>query len=193
MTMQPPEIYVSTDIESDGPLPGPNSMLSFGSVALDENGEVLGKFYATLDLLPESEPNPDTMKWWAEPKQAQAWAAARLNPQPPKVAMKAYVEWVEALPGKPVFVAYPAGFDFLFMYTYMVRFAGRSPFSFSALDIKSYACAMLGKTYRESVKKNMPKRWFPKDMPHTHNALDDAREQGQLFISMLRENKARPR
>ena len=27
------EIYVSTDIEADGPIPGPNSMLSFGSAA----------------------------------------------------------------------------------------------------------------------------------------------------------------
>jgi len=191
--MQPSEIYVSTDIESDGPIPGPNSMLSFGSVALDETGEVLGKFYATLDLLPEAAGDPDTMRWWAEPKQAQAWAAARLNPQPPKVAMEAYVKWVDALPGRPVFVAYPAGFDFTYVYWYMMRFVGRSPFSFSALDIKTFAMAVLGKTYRESVKKNMPKRWFPENLPHTHNALDDAREQGQLFINILRENKARPR
>ena len=28
-----PEIYVSTDIEADGPIPGPHSMLSFGSAA----------------------------------------------------------------------------------------------------------------------------------------------------------------
>jgi hypothetical protein len=28
-----PEIYVSTDIEADGPIPGMNSMLSFGSAA----------------------------------------------------------------------------------------------------------------------------------------------------------------
>ena len=27
------EIFVSTDVEADGPIPGPNSMLSFGSAA----------------------------------------------------------------------------------------------------------------------------------------------------------------
>jgi hypothetical protein len=27
------EVYVSTDIETDGPIPGPNSMLSFASAA----------------------------------------------------------------------------------------------------------------------------------------------------------------
>lgn len=191
--MQPPEIYISTDIESDGPIPGPNSMLSFGSVAFDEAGKELGSFYRTLDLLPGATGDPDTMKWWAKPENAKAWEAARLNPQTPAFAMMEYVTWVESLPGKPVFVAYPAGFDFTFVYVYMMKFVGRSPFSFSALDIKSYACAILGKTYRESVKKNMPQRWFAGLPKHTHNALDDAREQGMLFIRMMRENKARPR
>lgn len=32
------EIYVSTDIETDGPIPGPNSMLSFGSAAFTAEG-----------------------------------------------------------------------------------------------------------------------------------------------------------
>jgi hypothetical protein len=31
--MSSKEIYVSTDVEADGPIPGPNSMLSFGSAA----------------------------------------------------------------------------------------------------------------------------------------------------------------
>jgi hypothetical protein len=189
--MQPPEIYVSTDIESDGPIPGPNSMLSFGSVALDETGKELGEFYTTLDLLPGAAGDPDTMKWWAT--KSEAWEAARRHPKDPKLAMEAYVAWVNALPGRPVFVAYPAGFDFTYVYWYMMKFAGRSPFSFSALDIKTFAMAVLGKTYRESVKKNMPKRWFPENLPHTHNALDDAREQGQLFINILTESRARPR
>ena len=33
----------------------------------------------------------------------------------------------------------------------------------------------------------MPKRWFD-EAPHTHNALDDAVEQGRLFCNMLQEN-----
>jgi len=32
------ECYVSTDIEADGPIPGPNSMLSFGSAAFLADG-----------------------------------------------------------------------------------------------------------------------------------------------------------
>jgi len=55
------------------------------------------------------------MSWWAS--QPEAWAACRENTQPPEQAMPAYVAWLKALPGKPVFVAYPAGFDFLFVYS----------------------------------------------------------------------------
>jgi len=57
--------------------------------------------------------------------------------------MREYLVWLKALPGKPVFVAYPAAFDFLFVYWYLIRFTGESPFSHSALDIKTYAMALL--------------------------------------------------
>ena len=100
--------------------------------------------------------------------------------------MHAYVFWLKALPGSPVSVGYPAAYDFLFVYWYLMRFVGESPFSHSALDIKTFAMALTGKTYRGSTKRDMPKRWIPKS-PHTHVALDDAIEQGQLFINMLKE------
>ena len=100
--------------------------------------------------------------------------------------MPEYAEWVRGLKAKPVFVAYPLGFDFTFVYWYLMRFAGESPFSFSAIDVKTYAMALLGKPYRQSSKRNMPRRWFD-DLPHSHVALDDAIEQGALFCNMLAE------
>lgn len=93
---------------------------------------------------------------------------------------------IEARLGRPVFVAYPAAFDFMFVYWYLIRFTGESPFSHSALDIKTYAMVLLHKPYRESTKKNMPVHWFD-PLPHTHQALDDAMEQGALFCNMLAE------
>ena len=101
--------------------------------------------------------------------------------------MRNYLHWIKGLPGRPVFVAYPAAFDFLFVYWYLIRFTGESPFSHSALDIKTYAMALLRRDYRDSVKQNMPSRWFDQ-LPHTHCALDDAIEQGALFCNMLAEN-----
>ncbi len=193
------EIYFSTDIESDGPIPGPNSMLSYGSAAFDEEGKLLATFSENLLTLPEASGAPDTMAWWSDPARKEAWEACRKDPQDPVASMKRYVAWVESVPGvvkgtdgraqNVVFVAYPAGFDFTYMYQYMIRFAGYSPFGFSALDMKSYAMAVLGEKYRYTIKRNMPKSWFgPKR--HNHVALDDAIEQGELFCQMLKAGKA---
>ncbi|HYM61768.1 MAG TPA: exonuclease [Thermoanaerobaculia bacterium] len=178
------EIYVSTDVEADGPIPGPHSMLSFGSAAFRRSGEMLSTFSANLELLPGAAPDPRTQAWWES--QPDAWAACRQDLEEPAIAMRRYVAWLRALPGKPVFVGYPAAYDFMFVYWYVMRFAGESPFSHSALDIKTAAMLALGKPYREATKKNMPRRWFG-EQPHTHVALDDAIGQGMLFCNILKE------
>jgi hypothetical protein len=52
------EIYVSTDIESDGPIPGPNSMLSFGSAAFRPDKTLVDTFERNLVTLAEATPDP---------------------------------------------------------------------------------------------------------------------------------------
>jgi hypothetical protein len=179
------EIYVSTDVETDGPIPGPHSMLSFASAAYLPDKTLVSTFAVNLETLPGAAGHPSTMGWWqAHP---EAWQACRQDLQGPESAMRKYLGWLKALPGKPVFVAYPAAFDFMFVYWYLIQFTGESPFSHSALDIKTYAMALLKTPYRESTKRHMPRRWFD-PIPHTHNALDDAIEQGALFCNMLAEN-----
>lgn len=184
------EIYVSTDVEADGPIPGPHSMLSFASAAYRADKSLVGTFARNLETLPGAAPHPDTAAWWET--QPEAWAACREDPSAPDHAMRDYAAWLDSLPGKPVFVGYPAAYDFLFVYWYLVRFAGRSPFSHSALDIKTFAMCLLGTGYRDASKRRMPKRWFD-PMPHTHVALDDAIEQGALFCNMLQEARQSPR
>ena len=180
------EIYVSTDVESDGPIPGPHSMLSFASAAFEADGNLIATTSANLETLPGASGHPDTMKWWEG--QPAAWEACRADTRPPVEVMPEYCGWLERLPARPVFVAYPAGFDFTFVYWYLIQFAGKSPFSHSALDIKTFAMSLLKKEYRASTKRAMPKRWFSK-RPHTHVALDDAIEQGELFCRMLAESR----
>ena len=67
------EIYVSTDIETDGPLAGKHSMLSIGSAAYLADKELLGTFSANLETLPASAPDPKNAAWWAT--QPDAWSA----------------------------------------------------------------------------------------------------------------------
>ncbi len=180
------EIYISTDVETDGPIPGPHSMLSLGAAAYTADKVLVSTFETNLETLPGASAHPKTAAWWET--QPEAWAACRKNLEEPAVAMHRYAAWIKSLPGSPVFVAYPAGFDFLFVYWYLIRFTGESPFSHSALDMKTFAMAVLKTDYRASTKRNMPKQWFDK-LPHTHVALDDAIEQGALFCNMLKHNR----
>src|SRR3989338_2176772 len=179
---QKPEIYVSTDVEADGPIPGMNSMLSFGSAAYLSDKTLIATFTANLETFPGAVADPKTMEWWQ--RQPEAWKACRENLQAPEKAMKDYLLWLKELPGIPVFVGYPAAYDFLFVYWYLIRFTGESPFSHSALDIKTLAMVLMKCSYRKAIKKNMPKEWFD-PLPHSHRALDDAIEQGALFCNIL--------
>lgn len=179
------EVYVSTDVETDGPIPGPHSMLSFASAAYRTDGTLLGTYSANLETLAGAQGHPETMEWWS--RQPEAWTACRTNPRLAADVMPEYVRWLRELPGTPVFVAYPAAFDFMFVYWYLIRFAGESPFRHSALDIRSYAMAVLRRPYGRSGKDSMPRHWFDAH-PHTHLALDDAIEQGALFCNILADH-----
>lgn len=191
------EMYFSVDIEADGRAPGLSSMLSIGVVAIDPvTLEFCGDFYATLQRLPEAQPDNDTMNFWDKhPKQ---WAEARHNPQDPGEVMMNLQAWVHTkrveigakhrveVEGKhphAVFVANPAGFDFTWVYYYLHRFVGESCFGFSALDMTTFASTLLGVPFTNKGK--MLPEW-ESEFPHTHNALEDARSQGDTFRKMVR-------
>lgn len=179
------EIYVSVDIEADGPIPGPHSMLSLGSAAFLEDKTLVATFSANLETLPGADSDPRTMHWWHH--FPEAWKSSRSDPRPPADVMRDYVAWLRALPGTPLFVGWPACWDFMWVYWYLVRFTGERPFGECAIDTRSYAMGMRKASFFKSGKAYLPKRWF-EDRPHTHVALDDAMEQGVMFCNMLREN-----
>lgn len=183
------ELYISIDVEADGPYPLDYSMLSFGAAAFTSNGKMIETYSANLDTLPNANQHLDTMEWWKTQK--AAWDACRQNTRPAEEVMPEFVQWVKNVKVndkkvRPVFVGYPTGFDFTFMYVYMMKFAGESPFSFSALDMKTMAMVLLRTEFRATTKRKFPKEWFGKSR-HDHIAVHDAIEQGELFIKMLRE------
>jgi hypothetical protein len=180
------EVYFSTDVETDGPTPGLNAMLSLGSAAYAETGELLGTFSVNLETLPESAPDPIVSRWWKT--QAQAYAACREKPEPATVAMPRFAKWVLATAGncRPIFVAWPVSFDFPFVAYYLNRFAECNVFGFKAIDIQSLAMGVLAEPRLGTViKDHLPRSWIP-NRAHTHVALEDALEQGELFLSIQR-------
>jgi hypothetical protein len=192
------ETYFSVDIEADGPIPGPYSMSSFAIVAFavrTNNGDIIDLdvddpkncFYAELKPISEN----------FVPEAAAIAGLDRddliKNGQDPTVAMLAAAAWIEDLStteefGKTraVFSAYPLGYDWMWFYWYLMNFAKRSPFGHSThVDIKSYFAARADKEIRVVGKRAMPSELKSK-RPHTHNALDDAREQGELARNLFR-------
>jgi hypothetical protein len=82
--------YVVTDCEFDGPIPGANSMLSFGSVAVSATGSILGEFEAVLGPLEGAVRDANTMAFWH--RHPDAWAASTENPE--LLRMLLDVSWI---------------------------------------------------------------------------------------------------
>lgn len=185
------EIFVSVDIEADGPLPGINSMLSLGAAAYKISDDVtsfekVATFSANLELAEGASPDEDTMvNFWA--KNPEAWDLCRRNPRHPRDVMAEFRLYLSNLPGKPVIVAYPLGYDFPYIYHYLIRYTGSSPIGFTGIDARSYAMAMRRTPFHETKKSQFPQRWFGPQR-HTHVAIDDAEEQGEMFCRMYLEN-----
>src|SRR5437588_1300653 len=97
------EIYVSTDVETDGPIPGVYSMLSIGSAAYLPDKTFLGGFTANLETLPGAAQHPETMRWWQG--QPDAWAASRQDVRPPEGGRRGDLAWLKARRGDPAVVA----------------------------------------------------------------------------------------
>ncbi|GAC1303584.1 MAG: hypothetical protein NVSMB19_13680 [Vulcanimicrobiaceae bacterium] len=190
-----PELYISCDIEANGPCPGLFSMLSFGLAAFTLEKKLVGTFSRNLELLDGADLDERTMKWWAQPEQAEAYEKSREHVVSPRGAMvdsKAWLDEMRAF-GRPIVCGAPSGFDFTFMYYYFQRFLGESPIGFASLDLRSYAAAVMKRQYRHVGKRQYPAEWIDENLPHTHVALDDAIEQGCIIINMIRHNLELPR
>lgn len=184
------EIYVSVDVEADGPVPGPFSMLSFGMAVCGVSGP---SGFAARD--PLSRTFYAELKPISETFDAAALAVSGLDRErlaaegrDPAEAMSAAAAWVRdaADDATPVLVAYPLGFDWMWLYWYFVRFsASGSPFGHSRhVDVKTLYSAKAGVPISRSTKRQMPATLLSR-RPHTHNALDDAVEQAELFQNLM--------
>jgi len=187
--------YVVCDIEADGPIPGPYSMISLGAVAVNREGKELGDFEINLLPLENAKPHPTTIKWFTT-HAPEALYYCKQNQVSPKEGMNKFGNWLLTLPKPRVMAAHPAPLDFMWINWYIQTFLAdrleQVPFSMpffdskgqTAFDIKSYAAAVLQKEYIEINRENYSKE-FHDNTKHTHKAIDDAREYAQLLIKLL--------
>ena len=106
----------------------------------------------------------------------------------PRQAMTQLAEWVRASAqgGEPVLVAYPISFDWSWLYWYFVRFSATgSPFNHSrCFDMKTAVALLTGVPIHRARRSELPSD-LRSDRPHTHNALDDAEEQAEVFRKIM--------
>jgi len=173
------EIYISVDVEAAGPVPSAFSMLSLGAVVV---GDPKKTFY--VELKPVNDKFvPEAMKVVGRTLQDFTKRG-----RDPKEAMTAFRDWIVSVAkaAKPVFVGFNATFDWAFVNFYFHEYLGENPFGFGGIDIKSYYMGMTGCAWEDTRSSRiMPELKGPS--PHTHNALDDAVEQAEMFKRM-REN-----
>lgn len=184
-------IYVVTDIETDGPWPGPNSMRSFASVAVSLDGVEHGRFEAVLEQLPGAAPHPKTLEWFQTIP--DMWAAATADPEPVPEVMARFVAWVKQLPGQSMFAASPIAFDGGWIDYYLRRFTSygvvQGPyeedhlFDGPGLCIRTYAAAVTGRPVADMTPSRLPREWFG-DVEHTHRAIDDALGYANLLVTL---------
>ncbi|WP_189822867.1 3'-5' exonuclease [Streptomyces finlayi] len=186
-----PSLYLSVDIEADGPIPGPYSMLSFGAAVAgrqDPDGS-----YVAHD--PEAQTFYRELRPISEEFDPAALAVSGLDRDEllakgtnPVQAMADFTAWVTEVStgvGQPVMCGYPASYDWTFLYWYLIRFTGSSPFSHSgSMDMKTLYAVKARVPLRAAVKGTMP-RELRSARRHTHHALDDALEQADLFSALM--------
>ena len=183
-----PDIYISVDIEADGPIPGEFSMLAFGlAVAATFDGKAFTS-HAPSEQTLYRELKPIAARFDPAALKAASLDRAVLarDGAEPEAAMRDAVDWVTAQAeraggARPVLVGYPVVFDWMFLHWYFVRFVGESPFGFSgALDIKTMYHQKARVIMDDAGRNDLPVE-LQASHPHTHNALDDAIEQAEIF------------
>jgi ribonuclease T len=179
-----PEVYISVDVETAGPNPNQYSMISIGAcpVTDPDNG-----FYVEIKPLSDAVVDASLAvsglsmeKLAAEGVEAGA-------------AMQQFADWIAevAPPGTvPIFVAFNAVFDWMFVDDYFQRFLGHNPFGHSAVDMKAYYMGMTGSTWAQTSMRFLSPHYLSGRFL-THNALGDARDQAELFRSLKAESEAR--
>jgi len=181
-----PELYIATDVEADGPIPGPYSMISLGMA-------VVGR----PELVFYTEIRPISDDYVPEALAVSGLDRERLLREAPAAteAMAAAAAWLDGLRelGRPVFLAAPAVFDGMFLHWYFVRFLGRNPFAVTGagIDLRSYWMGRTGRPWSKSHKDGIKKELRVEDAPHTHHAGDDAAELAAVFQAVLADRPDR--
>jgi DNA polymerase III epsilon subunit-like protein len=170
------------DVETAGPIPGfqDYSLLSIGACTTSEPPST---FYIELKPINQN----DTL----EAAKIHKLSIKRLMVEgvDPKEALSLFEQWVidQVPPGQqPVFVAFNAPFDWMFVNYYFQHYLGHNPFGHAALDIKAMYMGWAGVDWSQTSWRIISPG-YTEDVHLTHHALQDALDQARVFKKILTE------
>ena len=181
---KPDEFFISVDVETSGPNPGDYAMLSIGACTLEEPRQ---DFYIEL--------KPTKIKYKPEALEVCSLSLEKLKETgiPVEDGMRQFERWVQSVTPKnmqPVFAAFNAPFDWMFVDDYFQRYLGHNPFGHKALDMKALYMG-IRKTSWADTSYNQIIHSLGINTPLSHHALDDAIQQAELLKVLLKELKGK--
>jgi ribonuclease T len=176
------EAYIFIDIEASGPNPSQYAMLSIGACTM---GEPRDTFYVEL------QPDKDAFTEGAMAVSGLSMEGLAAEGLPPARAMEEFAAWLQDVVPEgvqPVFVAFNAPFDWMFVNDYFHRYLGHNPFGHAALDIKAYYMGLHGVAWCETSLREISHRHAGR-RKLTHHALSDAIDEAEILEAMLAEER----
>lgn len=170
-------VWIMTDVETDGAVPGLYSMISLGAVIVEPG--LTRTFYGTF--------RPISDKWDPEALQVSGHTREECLAFPEaKETMTEFHAWLERNCRKKKtrgretldarFIADNNGFDWSFVNYYFHAFLGDNPFGHSSTN--------LGSLYKGLVRDVFQSFKHLRKTAHTHHPVDDARGNAEAFLAM---------
>jgi DNA polymerase III alpha subunit (gram-positive type) len=178
--------YLSFDIETDGPTPLNNSMLSIGIVLMTLDEHIVDTVSINIKKRNDAFEDPDTMKWWKT--QPIAWEACHQNMLSPQEGMSKIAEFYKkwSLQYKLIWIAAPVCFDWMFLKSYYSSFApkdspniGFKATCISTLRDYSIKCKIISNKEFDKIIETIPRG-------EEHVAVEDAKHQGFIFVRLTK-------
>jgi ribonuclease T len=172
--------FFSIDIEASGPTPARYSMLSLGACLVTDPAVT---FY--VELQPTSlDTDPEAMAVHGLDLETH-----QRDGLPPAEGIRRFDHWVRTVcppATRPVFVAYNAPFDWMFVHDAFIRTLGRNPFGHAPLDIRAVYAGWTGRPWLEIRFEDLSHRYLHSHRL-THHALEDAVAQAEIFRGLMNE------
>ncbi len=174
------EYYIVVDIESSGPSPDRYALLSLGAATLERPSKT---FYIEFQ--------PDSDEYTEEALSISGLSIPQLSNTgiPPEDALRKFAQWVNTITPHgqiPIFTAFNAPFDWMFVNTYFHKYLGYNPFGHKALDIKALFMGAHHTPFLHTSHFQICEH-YGLTSTLSHHALEDAVQEAQLLERILAE------